>query len=594
MDAAAGGGGFRTYADVEEFFNNMSSEGPSAQDRIDAIVPYLISLLPPPFVPAPDADAASDSEDDHFSLTSSSSSSDYGAAVGADWPAVVLAARGDGQDHISGLGNDLLSNVISRLPTKDAARTMVLSTRWRRVWAETPLLLDDAHLRDADEPRDMAAFRDLLAVSRCVAAHPGPVHGLRITRISFHLQEYSLQRLVSSLAAKNVKDLILFNRPCPLNMPLPDDILRCVSLTRLYLGVWRWRFPDNTADPPAFPNLQELGIFHSIIKDKELDALLSHCPKLKILSCALTYSCPSRLHVKSSSSLRVVMEWRCIFHEVVVDNAPCLERLLFESVGGRRPIKIVHAPRLEILGFLDLQLHTLEIGGIVIRAGMNVRASAMLSSLKILAVKVRFCHDMEVKLLPTLLRCFPRLETLHIKSIRSRSPDTVNDMDFWKSLASCDCLESHLKTFVLHGFQGRKHEAAFARYIFKNGKVLKSYGFVYSNGDNVVVGGSDGSSSSDDVVVEEGPMSGSVGECNASSGGSGGSDDVVVERGSMPGTVGEGNAPSGGSSGRYIFACPAFPCWSFQNAIDLSVEDPFYVLGPVMALIDLVEGETAR
>uniref|UniRef100_A0ACD5V9X7 Uncharacterized protein n=1 Tax=Avena sativa TaxID=4498 RepID=A0ACD5V9X7_AVESA len=588
MDAAAGVGGVRTYADVEEFFNNLSLEGSSAQDRIDAVVPYLISLLPPPVIPAPDADAASDSEDDHFSLTSSSSSSssDYGAAVGADWPAVVLAARGDGQDHISGLGNDLLSNIISRLPTKEAARTMVLSTRWRCVWAETPLLLDDAHLRDADEPREMAAFRNLLAVSRCVAAHPGPVHGIRITRISFHMQEYSLQRLVSGLAAKNVKDLILFNRPCPLNMPLPDDILRCVSLTRLYIGVWRWRFPVNTvADPPAFPSLQELGIFHSIIKDKELDALLAHCPRLKILSCALTYSCPSRLRVSSSSSssLRVVMDWRCIFDEVLVDNAPCLERLLLESVGGRRrPVKIVHAPRLELLGFLDLQLHTLEIGGILIRAGMNVRASAMLPSLRILAVKVRFSHDMEVKMLPTLLRCVPRLQTLHIVSIRSRSPDTVNDMDFWKSLASCDCLESHLKTFVLHGFQGRKHE------------VLKSYGFVYSDGDNVVVEGSDGSSSSDDVAVEEGPMPGFVGEGNASSGGSSGSDDVVVERGPMSGTVGEGNAPSGGSTGRYIFACPASPCWSFQNAIDLSVEDPFNVLGDAIALIDPVEGERAR
>ncbi|CAM0946995.1 unnamed protein product [Alopecurus aequalis] len=593
MDAAAGGGGMITYADIAEHFNNMALEGPSAQDRIDFIVPYLISLLPPPLVPAPDADEASDSEDDHFSLTSSSSDDDYGAAVGADWPAGVLAARDDGQDHISGLANDLLSNIVSRLPTKEAARTMVLSTRWRCVWAATPLFVDDAHLRATDEPRKMSAFRDLRAVSRCVAAHPGPVRGLRITRISFHLQEYALQRLVSSLVAKNVQDLILFNRPWPLNMPLPDDILSCASLSRLYLGVWRWCFPDTTAHPPAFPNLHELGIFHTIIEDKEVDALLAHCPELKILSYAMTYNCPSRLHVRSRS-LRVVMEWRCMFDEVIVDDAPCLERLLFESMCSRRPIKIVHAPRLEVLGFLDLQLHTLEIGGIVIMAGMNVRARAMLPSLKIFAVKVRFWHDMEAKMLPTLLKCFPRLETLHIMSIRSRSPDVVEDMDFWKSLASCDCLESHLKTFVLQGFQCRKHEVSFLQYIFKNGKVLKTYGIVYSDSDDLVVEGSDRSSSSDDAVMEEGPMSGSVGEGNVPSGGSSGTDGVVVERGSTSRTVGEGNAPSGGSSGKYIFVCPASPCWSFQNAIDLSVKDPFYVLGNVKALLDLVEGETAR
>ncbi|CAM0946998.1 unnamed protein product [Alopecurus aequalis] len=572
MDAAAGGGGFRTHAEVEEYLNSLATEG---QYPVD-IFPYLISLLPPPFVPAPDADEASDDEDDNFSLTSSSSG--YGAAVGADWPAVVLAARDDGQDHISGLANDLLYNIISRLPTKEAASTMVLSTRWRCLWAETPLLVDDAHLGAADEPSVISAFRDLRAISRCLAAHPGPVRGVRITRISFHLQEFGLQRLVSSLAAKNVQDLILFNRPWPLDMLLPDDILSCASLTRLYLGVWRWRFPDTTAHPPAFPNLSELGIFHSIIKDSEVDALLAHCPKLEILSYAMMYNYPSRLHVRSGS-LRVVMEWRCTFSEVVVDDCPCLERLLFESMHNRRPIKIVHAPRLEVLGFLDLQLHTLEIGGIVIMTGMNVRARAMLPSLKILAVKVRFWRDMEVKMLPTLLRCFPRLETLHIMSIQSRSPDIVEDMDFWKSLASCDCLESHLKTFVLHGFQGRKHELSFLQYIFKNGKVLKTHCIIY--GDSVE--GSDGSSSRDDVVVEEGPLSGSVGEGNAPSGGSSGSDDVIVERGSMSGTAGDGNVPSGGSTGRYIFACPASPCWGFQNAIDLSMEDPFYVLGDAEA-----------
>ncbi|KAK1647073.1 hypothetical protein QYE76_064878 [Lolium multiflorum] len=217
------------------------------------------------------------------------------------------------------------------------------------------------------------------------------------------------------------------------------------------------------------------------------------------------------------------------------------------------------------------------------------------------------------------------------------------------SLASCDCLDSHLKTFVIHGVQGRKHEARFTAHIFKNGMVLKSYGIVYSHSDyvaedgsdgssssddvvddgsdgssssdvvedgsdgssssddavedgsdgsssndDVVEDGSDGSSSSDDVIVEEGPTSGSVGEGNAPSGGSSGSDDAEVERRPMSGTVGEGNAPLGGSSGKYVFAHPAFPCWSFQNAINLSVEDPFYVMGPVMARIDIVGGETTR
>jgi hypothetical protein len=45
---------------------------------------------------------------------------------------------------------------------------------------------------------------------------------------------------------------------------------------------------------------------------------------------------------------------------------------------------------------------------------MNVRARAMVPSLKIFAVKVQFSDHTEVKMLTTLLRCFPSLETLHI------------------------------------------------------------------------------------------------------------------------------------------------------------------------------------
>ncbi|EMS67778.1 hypothetical protein TRIUR3_33589 [Triticum urartu] len=293
----------------------------------------------------------------------------------------------------------------------------------------------------------------------------------------------------------------------------------------------------------------------------------------------MAYSCRSRLRIRSSS-LRVMMEWRCGFNEIIVEDAPCLERLLFHSISDRRPVRIVNAPRVEVLGFLDLQ------------AGMNVRARAMLPSLKMLAVKVRFSHDMEVKMLDTLLRCFPRLETLHVMSIQPSSPDSVDCAEFWKSLGSCDCLESHLKTFVFHRYQGLDCEYLFLCYILKKGKVLKTLGLDCADSDDVVVEGgpmsgssvegnapTGGSSGSDDVVMEGGPMSGSAGEGNVSSGGSGGSNDVVKEGGPVSGSVGEGNAPSGGSRGsNIIYVCVASPCWTFQNAIDLSVEDPFCVL----------------
>ncbi|CAL5096386.1 unnamed protein product [Urochloa decumbens] len=492
MDGAGEEGGhlFTTNALVEWYFNSM--EGPSAQESVDFIVPFLRSLLPAPYVPAQEVESEAS---DAFAV-----------------------APADGEDRISRLPDTLLSDIISRLPTKDAGRTAALSTHWRRVWAGTPLLVDDAHLLGAGGAPAVPVVRALL---RCVAAHPGPVRGVRITRVSFCAHEYALRRLVADLADKGVQDLILFNRPWPLDMPLPDDILRCASLDRLYLGVWQ--FPKTTAaHPPAFPNLRELGLFHSLVPNREFDALLANCPKLEVLSLVLSYNDPSRLRV-TSKSLKIVVDWTSSFDEVVVEDAPSVERLLFESIGKRRPVKIVGAPRLEVLGVLELDLHMLEIGGTVIKAGINVSASNMVPSLKILAVRVRFACNREAKMLPTLLKCFPRLETLHIMPIPSKSPDSEHDLSFWEHQGPCQCLKSHLETVIVYGLAlSEGHGIGFIRYIMRDGKALKTLAVACS--DDRVRGFRESAEA--------------------------GSGEIAVRM--------------------------VAPRWSFQAAIDSSLNDPFY------------------
>ncbi|KAF8664425.1 hypothetical protein HU200_054597 [Digitaria exilis] len=51
------------------------------------------------------------------------------------------AAAAAGVDRITDLPDDVLHMILARLPsTTDAARTSVLSRRWRRVWAGVPAL----------------------------------------------------------------------------------------------------------------------------------------------------------------------------------------------------------------------------------------------------------------------------------------------------------------------------------------------------------------------------------------------------------------------------------------------------------------------
>ncbi|CAD6231043.1 unnamed protein product [Miscanthus lutarioriparius] len=520
----AGGGedrGPMTYAQAEQFFTSL--EGPTAQERIDYIFPFLISLLPRPFVPTPEvAGDDSDSDNERFSLTSSDS--EASGVAGTD-PAAAFhpAAVGDGEDHISHLPDALLSNIVSRLTTQEAARTVVLSTRGGGVWAATPLLVDDAHFVGADRHSDIPIMR---AVSRCVAAHPGPVRAARVTRVF--------------LRQRDVQDLILFNRPWPINMPLPEDILRCASLERLYLGVWHFpKISGSAARPSVFHKLRELGLFHCVVRDKDLDALLAHCPKLEIFSIVMSYGALSRLRIVSPS-LRVAVDWQSTLDEVSAEDAPCLERMIFQTIDTRRSIKIVSAPRLEVLGFLNLNLHKLEIGGIAIRARMNVRARAMVPSLKILAVTLQFACNQEAKMLSTLLKCFPHLEKLHVLAIPSKPLNSAHGLEFWESLDSCECLQLHLNTLIVYGCLVQTNEIGFLQYMIREGKALKAVGLCPSPNNKVAM----------DLVLASFVQSKEA--------------SFVESKG----------ASRGGSSADVILA-KMDGSRIFQNAIDMSLDDPF-------------------
>src|SRR6185503_5009904 len=85
----------------------------------------------------------------------------------------------DGEDRISRLPDTLLADIIHRLPTKDVGRTAAVSTYWRRVWAGTPLLVDDAHLLGPFSPSPAAEqARAAVPFSRR-GPSPSPARGRR-------------------------------------------------------------------------------------------------------------------------------------------------------------------------------------------------------------------------------------------------------------------------------------------------------------------------------------------------------------------------------------------------------------------------------
>ncbi|KAK1647179.1 hypothetical protein QYE76_064984 [Lolium multiflorum] len=375
----------------------------------------------------------------------------------------------DAVDRLSRLPDALLGDIVSRLPAKDAARTAALSRRWRPVWRSTPLILADAHLCPATS-----------AVSRVLADHPGPFRCVHIT--SCEMDDFHgalLAGWLQILAVKAIQELVLFNRRWPLDLLLPSTVLRMATLTRLHLGLWK--FPDTAAVPRAacFPNLRELGLCNVLMENRDLDFVLDRSPVLETL-CLEGNLFQLRLRLVSQSL-------RCVqiigsFEEIFVVNAPRLERLIHSEGnqgctpdGSRSKVKIGHSPKLELLGYLELDPgnHVLMVGSTIIKAATKVSPGTMIPSVRILAMEVRFDVRNDAKMIPSVLRCFPNVETLHIKSGKTHQSTGKLNLKVWHESGTIECIRSSIKRLVFHDFRGGRSENAFLKFFFESALVLE-------------------------------------------------------------------------------------------------------------------------
>ncbi|TKW21324.1 hypothetical protein SEVIR_4G166400v4 [Setaria viridis] len=397
--------------------------------------------------------------------------------------AVAARAPGDGVDRISRLPDPILKNIVSRLPAKDAARTATLASRWRGLWCSVPLALVDAHIvprgvrtdRMAPGGDDITSRVGVLVASRVLEAHPGPFRCAHLTRGHMASHQPEMERWLKLLAAKGVQELVFINRPWPLDFPLPASLFGCAaSLTRLHLGAWR--FPSTARLPRAtrFQNLQELVLSLIVIEDRDLQFLIDKSPVLEILT-VITSQTGARVRLVSRS-LRCVQVTMSALADITVVDAPRLERLFLWMItcsprsDMRSRIKIGHAPKLRMLGHWQPELE-LEIGNTIIKVGTKVSPSTMVPSVKILALELQFEVHSEVKMVPSFLRCFPNVETLHVFSLNA--PSGTPDLKFWLEVGCIDCVQKHVKKFVFQEFRGKRSELAFLKFIAERAQVLE-------------------------------------------------------------------------------------------------------------------------
>jgi len=103
-----------------------------------------------------------------------------------------------------------------------------------------------------------------------------------------------------------------------------------------------------------FPNLQQLTLFDAIISEETLHAMLDSCPALKNL--LMKYNEGFRCVRINSRSLKSIGVHTDSFRhgptleELIIEDAPFLERLISFERYSRLHISVISAPKLETLG----------------------------------------------------------------------------------------------------------------------------------------------------------------------------------------------------------------------------------------------------
>ncbi|KQK01422.1 putative F-box/LRR-repeat protein At3g28410 [Brachypodium distachyon] len=377
-----------------------------------------------------------------------------------------------GEDRLSDLDDDLLREIISRLPITDAARTTTLASRWRHLWHSTPLVLDDTDLPETTRAA---------AVDCILSGHPGPFHAVRLYNCSFGPQDQELGEWLRLLAAKGTRQLFLFNQDGQPSLRLPADFFRCSSLQSLALC--SWTFPDEHL-PGIFPNLRKLAMSRVSMTDLHFDHLLAASPVLE--AAVVDLPLLERIYLRSQSVRCVLLGISVMTLEVAVVDVPQLQRLflfwLHRAAGGLYHVRlrIACAPNLRVLGCLDPGVHKLQIGDNNIEPNTMASPSTVVPGVKILALKVNFGIFRQVNMLVSFLRCFPHVDTLHIESVlydpsvAAAEPTTEHHANFWQKISPVECLRSCVKKMVFHRFQGDQNKFEFLKFMARDAGELQS------------------------------------------------------------------------------------------------------------------------
>ncbi|KAJ1287611.1 hypothetical protein BS78_02G023400, partial [Paspalum vaginatum] len=370
----------------------------------------------------------------------------------------------EGVDLISRLPDALLGEIVSLLPTRDGARTQVLSSRWRHLWRSAPLNFD-LERRPVPVPE----------VTRILSSHQGPsrrfCHPAYPDPRDRSAAAAALDGWLRGPALAGLQDLVLqcgFLRSDPAPLPVSLSAHRVASTLRA-AAFDTCNFPHGGA--LRFPVLEQLTLSSVTISESSLHALLDGCPVLQSLVLAFNRGFDRVRFVSPClRSIGVHAGWpRVNLLRLVIEDGPCLERLLFLEQGRFKGLEIVviSAPRLGILGQLSDASPALKFDTTEFQGSQLVSMATLVRSVTVLALTDSF---LSLDVVIDFMKCFPCLEKLYVE-VRLAGGNNAWRRKYKDLIGTLDI---RLKKIVLTNYRGNTSHVNFVKFFLLNARALES------------------------------------------------------------------------------------------------------------------------
>ncbi|TVT97452.1 hypothetical protein EJB05_57299, partial [Eragrostis curvula] len=321
----------------------------------------------------------------------------------------------DGRDLLTSLPEEMVSQILERLPVKDAVRTSALATPWRRRWASCP------GLRFAFSGGDRPAAVDaVLAAYACIFCEL-----FLVVPIGW------AARWVGAITAKGVKSLMLsFVINSRFKSVLPPQLFSCTTITKLeLLGCY---MPPLPAFFQGFPKLVDLRLEEITFSKhgrKTVEMLIATSPSLTVLRIIdpviqrdgdsapyedWVIQAPKLTSIEISS--REDYGWQ-------VEDLPSLEQAEV-LLQGHQLLRVLSAMTRVTDLFVDIMHETYEDEVEVDMTFLDVKKTGLLSQLKFCKFDGVMRHSSEMQFLEFLISKAKLLQKVEVSLHEESLTDT--------------------------------------------------------------------------------------------------------------------------------------------------------------------------